>query len=40
MGAEGEAMIERMKTIMQDVLKLSVPMIAEAKTGASWGACK
>jgi DNA polymerase-1 len=40
MDVDGEIMIDRMVEIMEDVVQLSVPMIAEAKTGANWGACK
>ena len=39
MGVDGELMIERMVEIMEDVIQISVPMIAEAKVGANWGAC-
>jgi DNA polymerase I-like protein with 3'-5' exonuclease and polymerase domains len=39
-GEAGERMIDRMVEIMEDVLPLAVPVIAEAKTGSSWGACR
>jgi DNA polymerase I-like protein with 3'-5' exonuclease and polymerase domains len=40
MGVEGERIVDRMVEIMEDVVQITVPMIAEAKTGDSWGACK
>jgi DNA polymerase I-like protein with 3'-5' exonuclease and polymerase domains len=39
-GEEGERMVDRMVEIMEDVLPLAVPVIAEAKTGRSWGHCR
>jgi DNA polymerase I-like protein with 3'-5' exonuclease and polymerase domains len=39
LGESGEIMIDRMTTIMEDVLHLAVPVVAEAKTGDSWGTC-
>jgi DNA polymerase I-like protein with 3'-5' exonuclease and polymerase domains len=39
-GLDGELMIERMVTIMEDIVQLSVPMVVEAKTGDSWGDVK
>jgi DNA polymerase-1 len=40
MGEAGEILIDRMTTIMEEVIKIAVPMVAEAKTGPSWGECK
>lgn len=40
MGEEGERIKRRMIEIMETVVPLEVPMIAESLTGPNWGACK
>jgi len=39
-GEEGERIRKRMIEIMETIVPLQVPMIAESLTGPSWGACK
>ena len=39
-GEEGERIKRRMVEIMETIVPLEVPMIAESLTGPNWGACK
>jgi DNA polymerase I-like protein with 3'-5' exonuclease and polymerase domains len=40
LGEEGERIRKRMVEIMERIVPLEVPMIAESLTGANWGECK